>query len=71
MYWQEKNFRGGHPSKYWLDSMLLKGKKASVSRDQRIDQSATSYWVCKFKTTVCGATFFDDITRKIGTLDFM
>ena len=28
MYWQEKkgrekNFRGGHPSKYWLDSMLL------------------------------------------------
>ena len=28
-----------------------------MSRDQRIDQSATSYWVCKFKTTVRGATY--------------
>ena len=28
-----------------------------MSRDQRIDQSATSYCVCKFKTTVRGATY--------------
>ena len=28
-----------------------------MSRDQRIDQSATSYSVCKFKTSVHGATF--------------
>ena len=29
----------------------------SMSRDQRFDQSATSYCVCKFKTTVRGATY--------------
>ena len=28
-----------------------------MSRDQRIDQSATSYSVCKFKTSVHGAIF--------------
>ena len=28
-----------------------------MSRDQRIDQSAMSYCVCKFKTTVRGATY--------------
>ena len=43
-----------------------------MSRDQRIDQSATSYCICKFKTTVRGATYFmtSHVSSALWTLHY-
>ena len=43
-----------------------------MSRDQRIDQSATSYCVCKFKTTVRRATYLmtSHVSLALWTLMF-